>query len=117
MQGLIMFAMGMALTCASRTIYWRKKTRNAGFFLWVDLGPFLSFKDADDNGWEAEKNLVSAITDAGVPLASGRAYQAERPGWFRVLFTVDKDSLEEALKRYLHIPRSLLRTQPRTNLM
>ncbi|KAH6668473.1 acc synthase [Halenospora varia] len=78
----------------------------AGFFLWVDLAPYLSSRGVDDAGWEAEKKLANGITEAGVPLASGLKYQAERPGWFRILFTVEKDSLEEALKRIIQIARS-----------
>lgn len=66
----------------------------------MDLAPFLSSKKADESGWEAEKKLAAAITGAGVTLASGLKYQAERPGWFRILFTVDKDSIRESLHRY-----------------
>jgi len=64
------------------------------------LAPYLSTRDADEAGWESEKKLRAAITTAGVPLSSGLGYRAERPGWFRVLITVDQDSLKEALKRY-----------------
>lgn len=78
---------------------------NAGFFIWIDLAPFLSTKEADDSGWNAEKKLAAAITEAGVPLASGFKYRSERPGWFRILFTVDKESLEEALKRIIDVAR------------
>ena len=74
--------------------------RNAGFFLWIDLAPFLPSRDATEEGWKAEQDLRDAISRAKIPLASGAAYRAERPGWFRVIFTVDKDSVEESLKRY-----------------
>ena len=74
--------------------------RNAGFFLWVDLAPFLPSRDATEEGWKAEQDLRDAITRAKIPLASGAAYRAERPGWFRIIFTVDKDSVEESLRRY-----------------
>ena len=73
--------------------------RNAGFFIWIDLAPYLSCKVANEEGWEAEKTLKQCITNAGVPISSGSGYQAERPGWFRILFTVEKDALEEALRR------------------
>ena len=51
--------------------------------------------------------LKKAILEAGVEMASGAKYKAQRPGWFRVLFTVEKDALEEALKRSgsIHISR------------
>ena len=73
--------------------------RNAGFFLWVDLSPYFPTETQDAKGWEAEAALKEAILEAGVEMASGSKYKEERPGWFRVLFTVEKDALEEALGR------------------
>jgi bifunctional pyridoxal-dependent enzyme with beta-cystathionase and maltose regulon repressor activities len=75
--------------------------RNGGFFLWIDLSPYLSSNTADDKGWEAEATLRTAILKASVKMASGQKYREERPGWFRVLFSVEKDALEEALRRYV----------------
>jgi bifunctional pyridoxal-dependent enzyme with beta-cystathionase and maltose regulon repressor activities len=43
--------------------------------------------------------LKKAISDAGVEMASGSKYREEKPGWFRVIFTVEKDALEEGLRR------------------
>jgi 1-aminocyclopropane-1-carboxylate synthase len=63
------------------------------------LLPHLSITTADEKGWEAEKELKSKLSEAGVQMCSGFAYKAERPGWFRVIFTLDKESLEEGLKR------------------
>lgn len=79
-------------------IHW-PHNRNAGFFLWIDLSPYLTTSTADDKGWEAEAVLKKEILEAGVEIASGAKYREERPGWFRVLFTVEKDALEEALER------------------
>ena len=77
------------------------RDRNAGFFIWIDLSPYISSKESNDDGWKAENTLKELITNAGIPIASGAAYRAETPGWFRVLFTVDEDSLKEALRRYI----------------
>ncbi|TVY89872.1 putative aminotransferase [Lachnellula willkommii] len=69
--------------------------RNAGFFLWIDLSPFLS----DASSWEAEKALKEKLSRHGVELASGLGYMEETPGWFRVIFTVERDALVEGLRR------------------
>jgi DNA-binding transcriptional MocR family regulator len=69
--------------------------RNAGFFLWFDLSSYLSAKT-----WDAEKQLKDKLAEAGIPLSSGRLYRAESPGWFRFIFTLEKDAMELAIKRY-----------------
>jgi len=74
---------------------------NAGFFLWIDLSPYLTTKTDEAKGWEAEAALKKSILEAGVEMSSGAGYHEEKPGWFRVLFTVEKDALEEALKRII----------------
>jgi 1-aminocyclopropane-1-carboxylate synthase len=75
--------------------------RNAGFFLWVDLGPYLLSTTSDETGWKSEQTLASAISGAGVVMSSGLKYHAERPGWFRVIFTAEREALEEGLRRYV----------------
>jgi len=99
-----MFGMGMfsSVRYQSHILRFRliPRPRNAGFFIWIDLSPYLSSKECNDDGWKAEYTLKQLITNVGIPIASGAGYRAERPGWFRVLFTVDRDSLEEALRRY-----------------
>ncbi|KAG0645986.1 putative aminotransferase sirI [Hyphodiscus hymeniophilus] len=72
---------------------------NAGFFIWIDLSPYLTTRTTDAKGWEAEAALKKSILENGVEMASGAKYREERPGWFRVIFTVEWDALEEALKR------------------
>ena len=71
--------------------------RNAGFFLWLDLSVCLQ-----EQTWEAEDKLKQQLYDYGVEMSSGRAYRDEKPGRFRLIFSIDKDSLEEALRRYVH---------------
>lgn len=73
--------------------------RNAGFFLWLDLSACLH-----EPTWQAENELQQKIYDyaqGGVEMSSGHAYHAERPGWFRFIFSVDKDTLEEGIRRYV----------------
>jgi 1-aminocyclopropane-1-carboxylate synthase len=72
------------------------RTRNAGFFLWIDLSPYLL---SEDQKWEAETKLQAAIADAGVSLSSGVEYKSDQPGRFRVLFSLEEDALREALQR------------------
>jgi DNA-binding transcriptional MocR family regulator len=70
--------------------------RNAGFFLWIDLSACLQ-----EWSWEAEDALKQKLYDNGVEMSSGRAYHAETPGRFRFLFSVDRDTLMEGLRRYV----------------
>jgi DNA-binding transcriptional MocR family regulator len=72
--------------------------RNAGCFLWLNLSPFVSAM-ADKGGWSAEEELRGKLLDAGVLISTGSAYKFQRPGWFRVIFTLEKDVLEEGLRR------------------
>jgi bifunctional pyridoxal-dependent enzyme with beta-cystathionase and maltose regulon repressor activities len=64
--------------------------RNAGFLLWIDLNA---------PSWEAEKALKAKLSKAGVEMSSGLGYMEEKPGWFRVIFTVERGVLEEGLRR------------------
>lgn len=71
-------------------------SRNAGFFLWIDLSACLQ-----ELSWDAEDALKQRLYDYGVEMSSGRAYHAETPGRFRFLFSVDKDTVMEGLRRYV----------------
>lgn len=77
---------------------------NAGFFLWVDLGrSYLKHQDdANANAIKPEDldNVVmNALLKHKVFLASGERFGSEKPGWFRIVFSHDKDYLEEGLSR------------------
>ncbi|CAE7175293.1 hypothetical protein P3342_007934 [Pyrenophora teres f. teres] len=67
---------------------------NAGFFLWIDLSVCLSART-----WEAEDELKLKLYNFGLEMSAGHAYHDEVPGSFRFLFSVDRDALEEALRR------------------
>ncbi|CCD34844.1 hypothetical protein BofuT4_uP098200.1 [Botrytis cinerea T4] len=73
--------------------------RNSGFFLWIDLSPFLEIQDRDNEDlWEAEKMLSSKLLKAGIEMSTGFAYHNEKPGWFRIIFSVEREVLEEGLR-------------------
>ena len=70
------------------------RNSNAGFFLWIDLQEAMG-----GNGFEAEKALQIELWREGVEMASGGAYHAVRPGWFRAIFSMKKDTIGTGLKR------------------
>ncbi|KAK2616749.1 hypothetical protein QQS21_000361 [Conoideocrella luteorostrata] len=87
--------------------------RNAGLFIWIDLSKiFLSkskSKNLDDllvTGANAEYykqqeiNLVEKCAENKVMISAGHVYMAESYGWFRLTFTVERDALEEGLRRF-----------------
>jgi aspartate/methionine/tyrosine aminotransferase len=70
------------------------RNANAGFFLWIDLSACLTSPT-----WRAEGELKQQSYDCLVEMAAGRAYHDESPGKFRFIFSVDKDTLIEGLRR------------------
>jgi len=49
--------------------------------------------------WEAEDELKKKLYDSGLEMSAGHAYHDEVPGNFRFLFSMDRDTLEEGLRR------------------
>jgi bifunctional pyridoxal-dependent enzyme with beta-cystathionase and maltose regulon repressor activities len=45
-----------------------------------------------------EKELSDKFSKAGVIMATGAMYHAERPGCFRLIFSVESEMLEEGFK-------------------
>lgn len=73
---------------------------NAGYFLWIDLSPYLPPTTTEDAGpMMQERVLAQRLIDAGIYLATGEKFASEDPGWFRVVFTHEKAKLEEGLRR------------------
>jgi bifunctional pyridoxal-dependent enzyme with beta-cystathionase and maltose regulon repressor activities len=70
------------------------RSRHAGFFLWIDLSKCLQ-----SGGWQAEKHLKQELFDVGIEMSTGEAYHDELPGRFRLIFSVNKDMLQEGLRR------------------
>lgn len=75
---------------------------NAGFFLWVNLGPFLPKArggvEAKEN-WEGEGMLMKKFMENRVFVASGGELKSEEAGWFRIVFSQEERVLREGLKR------------------
>ena len=76
--------------------------RNAGFFIWIDLSPYLGSPTEEKDGWILEKELNERLAKAGVLLASGGPYHSEKAGWFRLVFSWEREYLEEGLRRYAY---------------
>ncbi|KAI9835737.1 MAG: hypothetical protein M1819_001915 [Sarea resinae] len=77
---------------------------NAGFFIWVDLRPFLP-KTVDEqgnaDGWKAEATLVQSFMKAKIFLTPGAMLSAEEPGWFRLIFSQNDRVIKEGFKRLI----------------
>ncbi|KFX93366.1 hypothetical protein V490_04883 [Pseudogymnoascus sp. VKM F-3557] len=78
--------------------YW--KGGRAGFFLWIDLSRFLPSADEGQTDSERENILSKRLLEGGVFLNPGAEW-AERPGWFRLIFSHDKEKVEEGVKRII----------------
>lgn len=71
---------------------------NAGFFVWLDLTPWLPPTTLESKGATGEQMLAQKFVDHGVHLQPGEEHGRE--GWFRVVFTaLEKDTLDEGLRR------------------
>ena len=74
---------------------------NAAFFLWVDLGTYYkhsvpgSTKDSSD----VNTLITAKLRKKKVFVASGQAFGAEKPGWFRIVFSHPQEDLEEGMRR------------------
>ncbi|KAM0719508.1 hypothetical protein Q7P37_003637 [Cladosporium fusiforme] len=74
---------------------------NAAFFLWLNLGDAYRARHlcgADDN---VEAAITRALLDSKVFVAPGSSFGAEKEGWFRLVFSVERKCLEEGLNRVL----------------
>ncbi|KAI3318157.1 PLP-dependent transferase [Xylariaceae sp. AK1471] len=72
---------------------------NAGLFIWLDLGPFLPVKETNGDGLSAQRLLSERLEEAGVSMSTGESYRAPEPGRFRLVFSLDEESLREGIKR------------------
>ncbi|KAI0445492.1 PLP-dependent transferase [Xylaria telfairii] len=72
---------------------------NAGLFMWLDLSPFLPLKETTGDGWSAQRLLSERLDQAGVSMSTGETYRAPKPGMFRLVFSLDEESLREGIRR------------------
>ncbi|RDW94080.1 uncharacterized protein DSM5745_01402 [Aspergillus mulundensis] len=83
------------------------KGGNAGFFLYIDLSPYLSLtKDSSLQSREREFALAQKLLDNGLFLHPGEEHGKE-PGWFRLVFSHDEDTLREGLRRLIKTVKTL----------
>jgi 1-aminocyclopropane-1-carboxylate synthase len=77
---------------------------NAGFFLWVDLRPWLKGQDGDDE-WELEKRLSARMQVEKVFMVGGRVQGAVEAGWYRFIFSRKEEVVREGLRRLVRALR------------
>jgi len=73
---------------------------NAAFFLWVNLGK--RYRELHPEVSEDEdigEKVMQQLLKHRVFLASGALFGSEKSGWFRIVFSHQRDYLDEALKR------------------
>ncbi|EKV07169.1 hypothetical protein PDIG_74430 [Penicillium digitatum PHI26] len=71
------------------------KGGNAGFFVYIDLSPYLP-ADSALSPRNREFALAQRLVDAGVFLHPGEEHSMEI-GWFRLVFSQEEDTLKEGL--------------------
>ncbi|EGR51401.1 uncharacterized protein TRIREDRAFT_56572 [Trichoderma reesei QM6a] len=71
---------------------------NAGFFIWADLGRTFR-KHRKDEPEDLDQAVMDALLRHKVFLASGARFGSEKPGWFRIVFSHEREYLDEGLRR------------------
>lgn len=79
---------------------------NAGFFLWIDLSAYLPPDDGKKSALERECMFAQKCVDAGIFLQPGEEHSI-RPGWWRIVYTMDKEMVEIGLGRLEGVLKSL----------
>lgn len=74
---------------------------NAAFFLWVDLGKAYYARNPERKVDDVTQEIMDALIENKVFLASGKVFGSEKPGWFRIVFTNERRYLEEGLGRII----------------
>jgi aspartate/methionine/tyrosine aminotransferase len=74
---------------------------NAAFFLWVDLGKAYRRNNPTMGEEHLDQFVMNALLSKRVFLASGMQFGAERPGWFRIVFSHSREYLGLGLQRIL----------------
>lgn len=72
--------------------------RNAGFFIYMDLSPYLPSPEEISNTNEREFALAKKFLDAGVFIHPGEEH-GKLPGWFRLVYSHEEQVLQEGLRR------------------
>lgn len=73
---------------------------NAGFFIWVNLGEAYLRKHPQRKGEGGlTKEIMNALLEQKLYLASGEMFGSETPGVFRIVFSHPPEYVQEALQR------------------
>jgi len=83
------------------------KGSNAGFFIWMDLRPWLP-KTNDkgevlEDAWDREAELVRRFSENKLYFTDGKSLSAEEAGWFRVIFSQEHTVVKEGFRRLFKI--------------
>ena len=90
-----------SLALASKLLIRIYVTSNAGFFVYVDLSPWVVAIPSDvEVGNSREYALAQRLLDGGVGLHPCEEHD-ELIGHFRLVFSQDKEVLEEGLRRWV----------------
>ena len=65
----------------------------------MDLRTFLPQDAAFKNGWERERALSRKFVEHKVYLTEGEQLTAEEPGFFRLIFSQEEQTLRTGMKR------------------
>lgn len=79
---------------------------NAGFFLWVDFNGYLPPRERGLSDREREIRFAEKCIEGGVFFHPGEE-KSVRPGWFRMVFTMERKVVEEGLRRLEGVLRGL----------
>lgn len=75
---------------------------NAGFFVWVDLGAAYLLRHPERKGRrDLTDEVMDALLEQRLYLASGNLFGSEAPGLFRIVFSHPAEYMQEALQRML----------------
>ncbi|KAI9899148.1 hypothetical protein N3K66_005609 [Trichothecium roseum] len=76
---------------------------NAGFFLWLDLGAiFRRFNpQLPAKGFDVNKVIADLLLRQKVFIGSGTTFGSEKPGWFRIVFSTNREYVDEGLRRII----------------
>ncbi|GJC89945.1 putative inactive 1-aminocyclopropane-1-carboxylate synthase-like protein 2 [Colletotrichum liriopes] len=72
---------------------------NAAFFVWVDLGTAYRVRHPKVPAEDAFALLSKVLLSQKVLLAAGEQFGAEEPGWFRLVYSLSRQDLNEGLHR------------------
>jgi aspartate/methionine/tyrosine aminotransferase len=74
---------------------------NVAFFIWVNLGKAYQSRHPGAQTESIDSEVMTALLEKRVFLASGKQFGSEWPGWFRIVFAHDIKYLERGLGRVL----------------